>query len=969
MLRRVQYYAMPVFENCTHQHSSRCGSRVAGGLMLLVTGMAISGFLRGDVLAQPSAAPTPPVAPAGSNDLTASGLINQGRAAFDAADFPKAEKLFDQLVADYGENPEVAPFVDEIRPLLAMCRIKRGIFDEAIDLVDQSLKNPKLPAPAREELGFWRGICLLRTGKITDAQEQFGSYYANTTHDRTRRFESFLLFGTCYIQLGDHTAAADFFAGQIPKLPPDQTEVAGRARVLQLHSLIESDRHADALALIRSTFKEMSGMTQIVAFQLLVLQMGADFLDQEKWYEGISCLNRLWPRARLLEHQHARQAAWQAKRDLLKKDGAKREALIFQIDGILARIARELEQFEKIESYDASRQLRLARAFMGLQRWREAGALLESAVIHLPPDKLLKDAALTELASWQQIPRWDKILEATIRYPTQFQTKPDAPEIPQLQLARAEALHGLMRTEEAERQYGDLAETFPKHKLAPRAFFMGGMCQMELDRPEAAVITFQKLRKRFPKSPFVADSVYWEAMALTFQKQWGAARSILADYLKEYPSGSQADDAVFERARCLHNQFQHEPAAREFTAFLKENPNHPRTGEARLVLGESLMASGEMERGLKALRAVPEAEDRLFEEAQFKIGEGLRRMDRPEAERDHFAAFVESRPRSLRLAEAILQQGRAAAKAGDPGAARTLYWATLEKLGNDPANQGVEDLLLATRRLYPGGDGIVKLLEKLDALHRAARAAGEKTMALRSLWARGHLLRESSPGQARIVFLQLGDLLDPALHHPRILADCADARREAGAPRIARDLYEALRKWHPRALEKERASYGLGMIALAAHAKDEALAWFVRCGQEAVSGTAGGDAAIEQAILLRDAGKTEDAIDLLGKVTTNKLSHHPQKARALLELGRTALARKDPATAARHFERCYLSGARFKEYAPAAFLAHAQILESQQKIPEAISTYEALLAKREYASLPAATSARERLKSLSPAQP
>jgi tetratricopeptide (TPR) repeat protein len=912
---------------------------------------------------------SPAQAPTTSDDLTASGLINQGRAAFDAQDFPKAEKLLDQLVADYGENPDVAPFVDEIRPLLAMCKVKRGVFDEAIALIDQSLKNPKLPTPAREELSFWRGICLLRTNETTAAQEQFGAYYANTSHDRTRRYESFLLFGTGFIQLEDYPAAADFFADQIPKLPPDQKEVAGRARVLHLHSLLQADRHADALTLVRDSFKDLPGMTQVVSFQLLTLQLGAAFLEDEKWYEAIACLNRLWPRDRLLEHQHARQAEWQAKRDLLKKEGAKREAVIFQIDGILTRIDRELQQFEKIVSYDASRQLRLAQAFMGLQRWREAGALLEAAVTQLPPDTLLQQAAQTELASWQQIPRWDKALAATERYPDRFQTKDDAPEIPELQLARAEALHGLNRTEEAERQYGDLAEKYPDHKLAARAFFMGGICQMELDRPEAAVITFQKLRDRFPKSPLRADALYWEGMALTFQKQWPAARQILADYLKKHPSGPNVDDAIFERARCLHNQFQHEAAARELADFLKDHPDHLRTAEATLLLGESLMASGEMDRGLKTLRQVPASEPRLYEEAQFKLGEGLRRLDRPADERDHFAAFITAHPASLRLAEAVLQQGRAAAKAGDPEAARTLYWATLQKLGNDPANQGVEDLLLATRRLYPGGDGIVRLIEKLDTLHREARAAGQKTMAVRALWARGHLLRESAPDQARTVFMQLGDLLDPALHHPRILADCADARREAGAPRTARDLYLALRKWHPRALEKERSSYGLGMLSLAEGRKEEALVWFHQCSQEAITGTSGGDAGIEQAILLRDTGKLDDAINLLEKITTNRLSQHSQKARALLELGRCALARQDLPAAARHFQRCYLSGAKFKDHASQAWLQHGQVLETQKNIPEAITTYQALLAKRDYAALPAATQARDRLKSLTASQP
>ena len=915
-------------------------------------------------------APTAPTAPgAPGEDLTASGLLQEGRAAFAAQDFAKAERLLSQLVADYGENPAVASSVDEIRPLLALCKVKREDFAEALDLIDQSLQHPQLPAPVREELSFWRGISLMRTDQPAAAQEQFGAYYAQTNHDRFRRFEAFLLFASGYVQQGDYPAAADFLAERLPQLPPDQGEVAGRARVLLLHSLIEADRATAALELVRTSFAELPHMTQVVSFQLLTLQLGAHFLEQEQWHQAIACLNRLWPRARLLEHQQARQREWQARRDRLRREGPQREALAFQMDGVLARIRREVEQFEKIASYDASRQLRLAQAFMGLQRWREAGALLEAAVSQLPPDPLLQQAAHTELASWQQIPRWDKVLGAAERYPQRFPSGREAPERPQWLLARAEALHGLSRTEEAERQYGDLAQEFPEHPSAPRAFFMGGICQLELERPEAATATFRLLRQRFPQCPLLAEALYWEGLALTFQKQWPAAREVLAAYLKKYPSGANADDAQFERARCLHHQFQHQPAATEFAAFLERHPSHPRAAEAILLRGESLMACGLMDEGLAVLHQVPSAEDRLYEEAQFKLGEGLRRLGRAEAERDHFAAFLAARPRSLRLAEAVLWQGKAAAKAGDPEAARRLYWDTLGKLGNDAANQGVEDLLMATRRLYPGGEGRTQLLEKLDALHREARAADRHTMALRALWARGHLLRESSPDQARVAFLQLGDLLDPALHHPRMLADCADARREAGAPRTARDLYQALRRWHPRAIEKERSSYGLGMLSLAEGKTEEALLWFERCGREAVAGPCGGDAQIELAILLRAAGRTEDAAHLVEKVTGSRLAQHRQKARALLEWGRCALAQQDPARAAQHFQRCYLSGAKFREYAAQAWLEHGLALEAQQQRPAAIAVYQAFLAKRECAALPPAAQARERLQILAEMTP
>lgn len=918
-----------------------------------------------------SPADSKPAAPeTAPGNLTASGLIREGRAAFDAQDFARAEKLLDQLVADYGENPDVAPYVDECRPLLAMCKVKRGVFDEAESLIGQSLKNPKLPAPAREELSFWRGICLLRTGKTADSQEQFGAYYADASHDRTRRYEAFLLFGTGYIQLEDYTAAADFFADQIPKLPIDQKEVAGRAGVLLLHSLIMADRDAEALELVRASFTTLDRMTQVVSFQLLTLQLGAKFLEEEKWYDAITCLNRLWARERLLDHQHARQAEWQARRDLLKKEGAKREALVYQIDGILTRIARELEQFEKIPSYDAARVLRLAQAFMGLDRWREAASILDVAVDTLDPDKLVKQAARTELESWEQISSWEKVLASADRWQDRFAGDDRAdPELPAVLLARAEALHGLNRTEEAERQYGALAHEFPKNGLAARAYFMGGICQMELDRPEAAVITFREMPEKFGKTPMLEDALYWQAMALTFQKQWADARDLLGSWQKKYPDGKYAGDAAFERARCLHNQLRHEAAAGEFRAFLKNFPDSAHAAEAGLLLGESLMASGEMEDGMSTLAGVPESGARLFEEAQFKIGEGWRRLGKPQQERDHFAELIASRPRSLRLAEAVLFQGRAAAKLGHAEEARELYWSTLQTLGDDPANEGVEDLLLATRRLYPGADGMRDLLFKLDNLQREARAAGRKTIALRALWAQGNLLRDSSPDEARTAFMQLGDLLDPAVHHPRILADCADARREAGAPRTAADLYLALRKWHPRAVEKERSSYGLGMLALAAGKKDEALRWFEKCGQEAVGGTCGGEALLERAVLLRGEGKAADAINLLQKVTGGRMSTNGQKARALLELGRCALAANQPEAALLHFERCCLSGAHYRESAAPAWLERGRILEAQNKPDAAADVFRAMLAKRELASLPDAAEARERLKILTGGTP
>jgi tetratricopeptide (TPR) repeat protein len=908
---------------------------------------------------------TPPAVAGGETaDLTPMELIKAGRAAFEAQEFAKAEQHFDQLIADYGENAEVAALVDECRPLLAMCKVKAKAFDDAVTLIDASLQLPKLPDAAREELQFWRGICLLQTGEVTTAQEQFGEYYANERHDRTRRYEAFLLFGTGYIQLDDFEGASDFFSDQIPKLPPDQTEVAGRATVLLLHSLMEAGRLSDAVQLVRRTFSKLDDLTQAVSFQLLTLSLGARCLEEEKYYDAIVCLNRLWPRERLLQHQQAKLDAAKQRRELLRKEGAKREALVFQTDGIIARIERELEQFAKIESYDAALKLRLAQAFIGLERWREAGMILDDAVATLEPDPTVEQAGVTALECWQQTGDWERVIASADRYLSIYAEHRRGDHLPQILTARGEGLRSTEKYVEAEKEFGDVANDWPQHPLAPRAMLLAGICQLERGRSDIALTAFEALRRRFKKGPLHEDAMFWEGMALSLERKYDEARARLTLSLESYPNGRYAASGAFERARCLHNQMKHREAAAEFRAWLKKFPGDRQENEARLLLAESLMADGEMDAGIKMLRGIPREDAKLWEEAQFKVGEALRKLGRSEQARKFYELYIKENPRSRRLAEAAMWQAREVQKLGQPQAARDLVWATLEKHGDDPKAEGVEDLLDGMAKLYRGEAETRVLFLALEEKAAAAKKDNRRTLALRLSWAEGNALRASSPVRARTVHYNLASLVDPAIHHPRIIADTADALRAGNDSKRARELYLDLRKWQPRALERERAAFGLGMIAAAAGDKDKALEWFERCVAESLTGAAGNDAQLERGTLLRSMQRPKEAVEALTAVTTNRLATSQQKARALLALGYLAREAIDLPLAAKHFQRCYLSGAKWKDTAAEARLQHGLVLEKMNDQANAVRTYKELLAKNELASLPPAKEARERLAKL-----
>ena len=94
------------------------------------------------------------------------------------------------------------------------------------------------------------------------------------------------------------------------------------------------------------------------------------------------------------------------------------------------------------------------------------------------------------------------------------------------------------------------------------------------------------------------------------------------------------------------------------------------------------------------------------------------------------------------------------------------------------------------------------------------------------------MLRKKDPAASQALLLEALPLVKAKSTSPRIIADCADALRESGKLAEARALYVELRKWHPRAMEKDRAFLGLGLIAVAENQPDEALKSLARFEKE-----------------------------------------------------------------------------------------------------------------------------------------
>ncbi len=893
--------------------------------------------------------------------------------AFRANQLEQAEAFFLAFERDFGAEPQVKDAVDRQKALIALCMIGNGRAAQAKPYAEAALLLPPgiVGVDVRQELSFWLAIVRMQEGDYRAAQEAFGKFFAVPEFQPAKRMEALVLFGTCYVTLGYHRTAAEFFFHQIPNLRriPGGQEYAGRAVVLRLMALLNSGQHDAALILLREEYPRMAEISQVIAFQTLALQLGSKFLEEKRYHDAIACLQRIWTQSRLLKHQEERLVALKKRQANLAQDPLRASAL-FQLNGMIQRVEREVENFRQIEEFDAALRFRLALSFQGLARYREAALIMEDMLRHLEPSPVVQSASLAVIQSWMQLERWPKALEAAENYLVAFGDQKSSPDLAQAMFLQADALQKLERTAESNSVFANIASLFPKHPLRPKAIFMQGFTNLLLETNDSAATNFEQLVREYPEDAVAQDASYWKAMALSFKQDYPACRQLMESYLKAYAKTGirYESEAHFRMAYCTFCSADYETAIREFSQFLKEYGDHaPDADEARLLLGDAYLALGQAEKGLAAYRSIHPASTRFFEDGWFKTGNALKLLEDIPAMRAHFEEFLQKYPSSQRMPEAVYWIGYTLAKEGRLEDAKRVYWDTLDTHGDNPALFSVEDLLTGVPKVYrkEGSDGSQRLRQDLQRRQGEAKAAKKNTLQVRLLWLEAIQLRSENATLSDGLLASMASQLNPEVHNPLLLADAADAARRKGHPVIAEKLYKELKRWNPRSLEGSRADAGLGYLAAAAGKHSEAIRYFTEYERKAATSLD-----LPEILLVKADLQEREKQARLAEATYEQVLSLPnasghQKARALLGLGDHFARNQEGEKAAAYYERVYVAYGRFLDLVAPAYLRRAQTLESLDRKPAAWQVYQELATRPDLSEFAEANQARHRAEALS----
>lgn len=903
---------------------------------------------------------------------TARDVITKADMAYSVRKYAEAVQGYERFLADFGESAEARQYLAHVRYNLAAALMQTQKFDAAASEIEEAQKVPGMAPEKLENLSFWRGIALMQTGEQNKAREVLQEFLAQFPKSR-RRADAALLVATSLVAEEKFKEAAA--AMKVIRENPESVH-RGRAAVMELHSLIESGQDQAALDLLSVEAARQDRIVQIATFQTLAMRLGERFLEEEKPREAVRALQAVWSRDRLIAHQQRRLDEVRERLKALEESPSPDIFERAQARQMEREIDKELKNLQKLESFDASVRFRMASAFHRMDRFRECALLLDDMLREMPADKVVEQASMTALQSWMAIERHDKAVADANVFAERF---PSSPQLPLVLYLKGIAQQQSGDYEGALATFDGILTKHPSTPQAPRALFMKGFTQLLAENNEEAAALFADFRRKHPDDELAESAAYWQGSALAFAKKFPEAREVLASVPEKFPEGALRGPAAFRHAYCAQSMREYETAEAELRAYLREFPKGEESAEARILLGDALLAQAKSDEGKEVYASVPEDAGRFHEEAQFKLAKVLKLEEDYDGLRALMAAYLEQYPNSPRAAEALFLIGQAWRLQDQKDKAVAEYWAAIRKFGNNPESYSVEDLFLALGRLHSGDSEKQDYLADLRALRQESEADGRKVLTVRTIWALAQAVRKSDPDLSQALLREASLLAEAPVTSPTVLADCAEAQMGAAAAekdpaeserrrQLAASIYSDLLKWHPRAPQKDKALGALAELALARGDTQTALDYYARIERDTPWSPLMGDVLMTRAELEVGEGRLDEAVDSYTRLLAAQNVPGKRKAEALLALGELEMQRDRPETAIPYYQRIYILYGRWRNEVARAYLRSGEAFEKLNDKDAARKTYEELAGSEDLASLPEAQQARERLKELGPSK-
>ena len=305
--------------------------------------------------------------------------------------------------------------------------------------------------------------------------------------------------------------------------------------------------------------------------------------------------------------------------------------------------------FPKPIAADTDDDYTLALQFYKQDRWDFAAAKLRQFLTNAPPDH--DKVPLAKLYLGQALVHQRQFKEARPVFRDFVAKHPQQQDVALAMYRIGECSYFLNDFPAAQKELRAFLDQVPAdHALAEWALQYLGETELNLDRPQEAIRSFEAGLTRFEKGRLSEEMQFGLARAYERSNRSAEASRIYERLAKE--GGRRAADADFNLAARLFDEKQYEPAADRFTAVARKHDGHRIAPLASLNAGYSYYHLGRFQDAMAQFKAVAD-DEKLGSTAGYWMGLSLKSQGRFDEAGDGLTALHEAN-KEHPLAESML---------------------------------------------------------------------------------------------------------------------------------------------------------------------------------------------------------------------------------------------------------------------------------------------------------------------------
>jgi tetratricopeptide (TPR) repeat protein len=611
-------------------------------------------------------------------------------------------------------------------------RMQKGLYMDAIPSFMQLIewykdeKDPKI-VTSMEMVYYNLGICYFLTAQFGPADKAFQEYLKRYPHgfktmDATLYIADTLRFREKHKEaIAAYTAAdrrydytpslkADIYSGIARSYLADDNwaEVIEPLKIVYKYSNDFLRKNWSATLLATAYLKELdleslypltpyiltrnSFASRSVAFNMAALEAADQLFGDERYKDALWVYRMVYSYDLIFVRTEEFLEFLNKRVNILRKFNVGDPRVLIRMQETIGEVEAQLEALDEIDNYDKDLLFRIARGYMEMMRYREAGEMFY--YLHGITEGRESDEALyTAFQCATMTPPWNKAYRIGKEY---MEELPGGEYFDPLTITMGQLYAKEQMWPTVISHLTETLQINPQHSSGAECKFLLGYASFMEEQLKDSVSWLTEMLKDYPQTELREPATYWIAMSYLFDGDYKNAASFFDIVLDSYPGNIYAEDGSYRRAICGYGLSEFADSDRRLDEFITAYPKNENVCEAILTRGDIAGSDGRLDEAVvyyDNATTFTNLNIELYNHASFQAGKILVEDEKYQEAIDHYKKYIKRKRTGSNVPLAVYWIGFSLWNNGQQGYAMKYYLTAVERFGNDSTAIGVDMIL------------------------------------------------------------------------------------------------------------------------------------------------------------------------------------------------------------------------------------------------------------------------------------